>query len=178
MEQLDKLVLICVETNKKSKTDVFYINKALKFLYKKEPRTKIDYVYMDGKHKYNNKNTIASIEEKSSQFFEKHIVYCIDTDDIFVDSKHINLNDEIEQYCNKNNYELVWFCRNIEEVFLHRIVIDKNKVLEAKRFGAISEISPSVINSLKANIKSKTKSNFKCIFDKYLEIKKDENEEN
>ena len=51
MEQLDKLVLICVETNKKSKTDVFYINKALKFLYKKEPRTKIDYVYMDGKHK-------------------------------------------------------------------------------------------------------------------------------
>ncbi len=168
MEQANRLLLVCVETNSKSKTDVFYINKFLKTVYVIDNETKIDYVYMDGKHKYKDNSVLDSIKKKSKDFSDKHIIYCIDTDDIFTDPKHIALNEEISQYCSVNYYDLVWFCRNVEEVFLGKIIIDKDKVKEAKRFGSLKEIDNSIIKSLDATVQTKRKSNLMAIFDNYL----------
>ncbi|MBO4695193.1 MAG: hypothetical protein J5656_04645 [Clostridia bacterium] len=168
MEQANRLLLVCVETNSKSKTDVFYINKILQTIYVIDNETKIDYVYLDGKHKYKNKTVLDSIRKKSKNFANIHIIYCIDTDDIFTNPKHIALNEEISQYCAVNNYDLVWFCRNVEEVFLGKIIKDKDKVKEAKKFGALKEIDNSIIKSLDATIQAKRKSNLMLVFNNYF----------
>ncbi len=45
------------------------------------------------------------------------------------------LND-VRQYCRSMNYEFVWFCKDIESVYLGRSVEDKQKKKESAIFKA------------------------------------------
>ena len=37
------------------------------------------------------------------------------------------LNADIENFCHQNGYKFIWFCRDVEEVFLHKTVEDSKK---------------------------------------------------
>lgn len=69
-------------------------------------------------------------EYKSSAKNNKsRVIYCVDCDD---DEKFLK---EIGGFCEKNHYELVWFCKNIEKVcYLGKEVSDNQKKEESKRF--------------------------------------------
>ena len=44
------------------------------------------------------------------------------------------MNTDIENFCRQNGYKFVWFCRDIEEVFLHKTVDDSKKKEEVAKF--------------------------------------------
>lgn len=167
MSRTNRIILICVETTKGAKTDSIYVDKALKTLYDIDNETKIEYEYLMSKTKYNDKGIKRKIERKIKDFSEATIVYCLDSDDIFVNPETAVLNKRIEEYCKLEGYRIVWFCRDIEEVFLHRRVGSTDKLSEAAKFNARKGIGVATAELLgRMNITKEKTSNFTCVFDK------------
>lgn len=78
-----KLVVLCVETDKEAQTDTKYIDKTIRQIYVVNNNIKIAYVYMNGKCNYDKKSVIKQIRRQySGDFDEKHVVYCIDIDNM------------------------------------------------------------------------------------------------
>ena len=171
MDQTNKLILIVVETTNKAQTDPAYISKAIREIYKQDSLITERYGYLSAKTNYKSRSIINEIKSKTSGFEEYHIVYCLDTDDIFTDPMQLNQNNEIMEYCRKNNYDVIWFCRDIEEVFLHKKINDTEKLKESKKFSSKKGISSATLQSLSSEGKYKQTSNFTKIFDKYFERK-------
>ena len=164
-----KQVILCVETSKKANTDGLYISKALKSLYRIDNSVKLTYVYCEGKPKYASK--LKEINDAKTKIKDSIVVYLFDTDSIDIDVKHQNLNEEIIKYCNSNNFEFVWFYRDIEEVFLHHSVPNNSKTKEAAKFSNTSNIGKATIDSLSSNELIRYRSNFMLVFNKYLDKK-------
>ena len=49
---------------------------------------------------------------------EIKVFYCIDTDLYESCYDHQKEFEDIKNFCAKNGYELIWFCHDVEEVFL------------------------------------------------------------
>ena len=115
-------VILCVETNKQANADVGYIDAVIKQLYQIGTEIKLQYKYFNGKGGYNApkllkeiKKDIAALKGGSSS----EVIYCIDTDKYDSDAEVQKLNADIENFCHQNGYRFIWFCRDVEEVFLH-----------------------------------------------------------
>ena len=139
--------------------------------------TKIDYEYMESKYKYNSKKVQNRINNKLKTFKNYKVILCVDTDNIDVDQSDAKKVKEIESFCKQNNYDFIWFCRNIEEVFWGVSVEDREKILKAKMFGSKNKIEDSLIKALQSYEIKRNKSNFLIVFDKYL-LRKGSREEN
>lgn len=113
-----KLIQICVESNKKARTDAIYVDKALKYFYNIGSDVKILYVYLNGKGNYNRQTVLNEIirNKKQSSADNQVVVYVIDTDNL-QDSNVVKENGKITKFCNNKNFDLVWMCENVEEVF-------------------------------------------------------------
>lgn len=158
-------LIICIETNKKAKTDQFYIDKTIKDIYKLDNNIKISYVYFDSKTKYNDRNTVKAIKDNvNSNKGNNEVLYCIDLDNYDTNIDDQNRNKTIEDYCKQFGYEFVWFCKTIEEVYVGK-VSDNNKIKEAKKFASRGVITNLNLNSKTYSINS---SNFLNILDAYL----------
>lgn len=137
-------LIIVVEADKISKTDYIYINKYLNRFFVIGNDDKISPVYMGGKDNYKARRVEIEIERLSRNYRAQHeknglsiVLLCVDTDDLAcgVDAKENESKmSEIVNYCKLNDYEIVWFCRDTEEVFLNRRVTKKEKKLLAERF--------------------------------------------
>lgn len=172
MRRTNRIILICVETTKEAKTDSIYIDKTLKYVYNIDNETKIEYEYLTSKTKYNDKGIKRKIERKIKDFSEATIVYCLDSDDIFANPETAVLNKKIEEYCKLEGYRIVWFCRDIEEVFLHRRVGSTDKLSEAAKFNAQKGIGVATAGLLgRTNVIKEKTSNFTCVFDKFFDKK-------
>ena len=104
-------------------------------------------------------------------FGDTKVIYCIDTDDYEKNIEHNNELNEISRFCDKNGYDLVWFCHNVEDVFLSKVISDSQKVSEAKAFRTKARIKEIPLNQLSGNIKRVHTSNLLNILDKYLSRK-------
>ena len=163
-----KLLVLCVETDKEAQTDTKYIDKTIRQFYVIDNNIKIAYVYMGGKGNYDNRAVTSQIKRQySGDFDEKHIVYCIDIDNM-ADAEVIEQNNKIKAYCDSLNYDFVWFCRDVEEVYLHKRVDKSEKVNEAKKFSRLSDLGKATEGSLTANIQTQFKSNLISILDKFM----------
>jgi hypothetical protein len=164
-----KLVIICVESDKKANTDPSYIDKAIKKFYVIDNTVKLSYQYLGGKGNYNRKGLLTEINKlrKTSHFETSHVVYCIDTDDLN-DQDAIRENGKIEDFCKSKGFEFVWFCRDVEEVFLHKQIFDVNKVAEAKKFARDPCLSKATKDSLSAKTCTRYKSNLLQVLDKFM----------
>lgn len=172
MSRTNRIILICVETTCGAKTDSIYIDKTLKTLYNIDNETKIDYVYFTSKTMYGDNGIKRKIEQKIKGFSDATIVYCFDSDDIFINAETILLNKKIEKHCKFNGYKIVWFCRDIEEVFLHRRVKKTEKLSEAAKFNSKNGVGEATVESLsRADVSSKKTSNFACVFDAFFHKK-------
>lgn len=163
-------MILCVETNKRADTDSIYITETIKHWYDLNNKIKISKVYMNTKSKYNAKDVLREIDKKSKAFTfgTTRVIYCIDTDHYEKSREHDEELKNISRYCNENDHDLIWFCHDVEEVFLGRQISDSQKVKEAAKFRSKNGIVQIQADNLACNEKLACRSNILNIFDKYL----------
>lgn len=144
-----QLVLV-VETNKKCNSDWIYIKATIEHFYEYErTQVKLSTVYMDGKGNYKSK------ERKVAQFVRQYgamskmnhskVLYCFDCDDHDSDPSDQKFLREAKQYCDRKGYDFVWFCKDVEQVYIGKRVDDSQKKKEAASFKArklIGKVDP------------------------------------
>ena len=166
-------MIFCVETTKSADTDSIYIFDTINYWYKVNNKIKLSKIYMNSKSKYNSKDVLREIKQKQKDFIlgETKVIYCIDTDQYEKNPDHKRELEDIICYCTKNQYDLIWFCHNVEEVFLGKTVSDSKKVQEASAFRRKRTIEKLSVKNLSNNKKLACTSNILNILDKYLERK-------
>ena len=167
-------LIFCVETNKKTNSDWYYLNTIIHQFYRIDSNVKLSVVYMDGKNKYKQNSVVSKINRYCNMYMGKntHIIYCFDTDDINNSAKSLSFMSEVEDYCLKNMYDFVWFNRDIESVILGRSVSNSEKVACAIDY--VRKKSYVNLNTRKLEKENKCNdgSNLFKVLDKYL-VRKD-----
>ncbi len=172
-------LILCMETNERVKSDYIYINNTIKFFYElDQSNIRISPVYMCGKGNYNS----SGVRKKISKFFSMYdgaaknnrskVIYCFDCDNYDKKSEDAIFLDKVKKYCEENDYEFVWFCKDIEQVYLGHSVSDSDKKKEAMAFDVKKKIREVDIGKLRVNRYLLHKSNLCCVLDKYLTFKK------
>ena len=132
-------LIFVVETNKKCKSDWIYIKETIdRFYYYGGVHIKLSTVYMDGENKYlikekEVKSLISQYNGASANNVTK-VIYCFDCDDYDNNPVDKEFLEKTQEFCKANNYEYVWFCKDIERVYLGEKVEDGHKNGEAKKF--------------------------------------------
>lgn len=166
-------MILCVETNKSADTDSVYILDTINHWYKLDNKIKISKINMNSKSRYNSKNIVREIVQKKKAFVigETRVIYFIDTDQYEKNPDHARELNEISRFCEDNDFDLVWFCHDVEEVFLGHKIPDSQKVQEAAAFRRKKKIEEMQIEQLSSDTKRTYVSNILNILDKYLDRK-------
>ena len=175
-------LLIVLETSDDSRTDAIYFGEVINrfFLYIDknsgyEVNTSI--IPLSGKQNYKNKKIVNRIKNSIKMFKtytrgETVVIYCIDTDSVEQVYKRSSFFYNVSTFCKENGFELAWFCKNAENVFLGvEPTTLENKTeaaLEFSRNGDINKIKET--NLVKEKIELNC-SNIVAILDKYLKRK-------
>ena len=167
-------LLFCVEANKRSRTDYVYIKDIIDYYYNYDNnKTSIKPIFMGSKYNYNKKDVTRQISEKIRQFDgETNVLICVDTDSIQANYEDKETFDKLTLYCNNNNYELIWFCEDIEEVCWGETIVDCDKVKASERFRRKSMVKEISANKMESSRLSKGYSNILRVLDKYFIRKK------
>lgn len=151
-------LIICVETNKKCNSDYIYIKSAIEQFYSvNQGKVKLSPVYMDGKGNYSSKKTLNSINELSKQYKatskdnKSIVIYCVDCDDYDSRPQDMEFLDRLQSFCDQKGFQFVWFCKDIEQVFLGESIPDNKKKTEAISFLRKKKIEEVTIEKLKAS---------------------------
>lgn len=165
-------LVFVVEANKKSKTDWIYIKDTIDRFYKYDvAHLKLSTVYMDGKNKYlvkekEVKSLISQYNGASAKNVTK-VIYCFDCDDYDSNPVDKDFIDKTQKFCKSNNYEYVWFCKDIERVYLGKKVEDGQKNREATKF-KVNKLMDGVSESkLKGKSFGANMSNILNVLDKF-----------
>lgn len=167
-------LIFVVETNKKTNSDWIYIKDTINYFYQyDQTQIKLNAVYMDGKGKYKKKEkeirSLISQYASVSKTNQSRGIYCFDCDDYDIKQEDEKFLLDAEEYCNKKGYDFVWFCKDIERVYLGTKVDDNDKKKKAATFKKRGDIINVEADKLsERNYKSNT-SNIMNILDKYLE---------
>ena len=70
---------------------------------------------------------------KRNKFSSLEVVYCLDTDDYEKNYETRILNNNIKKFCDRQGYKLVWFNKDIEDVFLHKKITDSREKQNAAK---------------------------------------------
>lgn len=73
-----------------------------------------------------------------------------------------------QKFCKDKGYEYVWFCRDIESVFLEKKVSDKLKKREAETFKVRNRIQNIDAAKLSVSVYRINRSNLLTVLDKYI----------
>lgn len=173
---MDLQLIFVVETNKKCNSDWIYIKETINRFYKlDEAHIKLSTIYMDGKGSYKNK--IKEVENEKSRYNlsaqnrKSVVIYCFDCDNYENDPEDEKFLKEARDFCNSRDYSFVWFCKDIESVYLGRKVPKCEKKDAAVSFKAKKQIltvkkETLLMSSYKANT-----SNILSVLDEFLERK-------
>ena len=164
-------IVLCLETRKQAATDYVYISETIKRFYAINNQTKISPIYMESKARYNSPAVLKEIKQKKRTYVsgETKIIYCIDTDRYEMDMNHSRELSEVSQFCQVNGYDLIWFCHDIEEVYLGKRVTKEQKVKEAGNFRRKSKIQEIAVENLTSNSKKVHRSNILIVLDQYMD---------
>lgn len=169
-------LIFAVETNRKCKSDWIYIRDTIDRFYEYEnTRIKLTPVYMDGKGKYQKKQ--SQIQSYISQYAstsrenDSRVIYCFDCDNYDTRPEDKIFLDGAKEFCRENEYDFVWFCKDIEDVYLGRRIADKQKKDESAKFRRDKKIENIERNRLSAETFRPKASNICKVLDKYLDKK-------
>ena len=171
-------LIICVETNKKCQSDYLYIKSAIDYFYDMN-RTdiRLSPVYMNGKGNYSSKKIKKRIDELSKLYKATSInnssivICCVDCDDYKTKPEEAIFLENVKSFCNENGYHFVWFCKDIEMVFLGDSIPDSKKKSSANMFKSKQMISQIRIQNLRASEFQDKRSNLCNVLDTYLKEK-------
>lgn len=163
-------MIFCLETNKRANTDYIYIQETIDWLYQKSNQIRFSPVYMGTKTKYRSDDILSEIKKKTKEFTigQTKVIYCIDTDQYEKNPEHSNAFRDIKRFCEENSYDLIWFCHDVEEVFLGQKVQDSKKVGEAGAFRRKKGIQEIDMDRLCGEVVRVHTSNILCVLDQYL----------
>lgn len=161
-------------------SDYLYIRALYKEIYMVDNGIRIRPIYMNGKGNYKNikskiDNAIEKYADSGSKDKNSVVIYCIDVDDRSGRNAVENnkLNNSIKEYCKTNGYELIWFNKDIEDVFIGKQIDTKLKTKTASDFSRHGfDKSFSISNLCNENVSSIHTSNIMCVLDKLLKRKK------
>ena len=169
-------LIFAVETNKKCKSDWIYIKDTIDHFYQyNQAQVKFSPVYMDGKGKYKNKekeiSSLISQYTAGNKTNQSKVIFCFDCDDYDSKPEDADFLENAKCYCKKKGYEFIWFCKDVERVYLGKKVNDIQKKKESEIFKAKNLIcavdeSKLVLSNYRANT-----SNIMNVIDKYLSRK-------
>ena len=163
-------IIVCVETNAKANTDWIYVKEAINRFYHIDNSIKLKAVYMGSKQKYRSAGVLRQISAACKLNSGTNVViYVIDTDNIESNQTQLKEFEDIKNYCRDEGYEFVFMCRCSEEVFLGKLVEDKEKTATANRFMMRREICSIEENKLNCEHLKRGTSNLLSVLDKYLE---------
>lgn len=166
-------MILCLETNKRSATDYVYIKDTINRFFCLDNKIKISPIYMNGKSNYNSKKVKKEIAKLCKDYVigETRVIYVIDTDAYEVEFYHSKELQDISQYCSDNKFDLVWFCHDVEEVYIGEKVPDNQKVSKAQDFRKRNKILEINEKNLMSNEKRNGVSNILLVLDKYIRRK-------
>lgn len=170
-------LIFAVETNKKCNSDWIYIKDTIEYFYSYErTQVKFSVVYMDGKGNYNSKKKEKEIKSLTSQYSStsntnrSRVIYCFDCDDYDSKMDDLKFLEEAKKYCDEHEYDFVWFCKDVEQVYIGKKVDDSQKKKEAATFKAKKQInSVDSKKLLMKNYRNNT-SNIMNVLDGYSEL--------
>lgn len=171
-------LIFVMETNKQCKADWIYIKDTIDCFYEyKRTEVKLSPVYMEGKGNYNSPKKQREINKLISQYGKNNhseVIYCFDCDEYDSKAEDRKFLDKARQYCKDNEYQFVWFCKDVEHVYLGKQVADSQKKKESIRFKANKLIKKlDSKNLLVETYKIKT-SNIMKVLDSYEELSRKE----
>ena len=170
-------LIFAVETNKKCNSDWIYIKDTIEYFYSYErTQVKFSVVYMDGKGNYNSKKKEKEIKSLTSQYSStsntnrSRVIYCFDCDDYDSKMDDLKFLEEAKKYCDEHEYDFVWFCKDVEQVYIGKKVDDSQKKKEAATFKSKKQINS--IDSKKLLMKNyrNNTSNIMNVLDGYSEL--------
>jgi len=168
-------LIFVMETSAPGKSDHVYIQTVLDhfFIYKD---VTILNVFLDGKRNYSSKKTLSIIGNYQSmlrsQAIDSSVIYFIDTDSASFDYDQGSFFSNVSSFCKTKGFGLVWFCKNVENVFLGK----EANAIGSKLKAAKDFVRTSGINSIPKTALSQTAikangSNILLILSKYLPLK-------
>ena len=140
-------LIFCVETNKQCKSDRIYISDTIERFYSYDrAMVKFSFIYMDGKYKYSSKSVKRQIDTMTKEYAvtknnQSIVIYCFDSDDYDSNQRDSEFLEEVKEYCEDNGYRFVWFCKDVERVYIGEKVPDKLKKKKAADFRAKKKIN-------------------------------------
>ena len=164
---MSKRLLFCVETTKQANTDYAYIRETIDHYYAPDKKTVLRSIPMNSKTRYNSNKVREEIRKQSGPK-DTHVIYCIDTDKFDTSPEDKTLLEKIRQYCDSQEYDFVFFCRDVEDVYCGGSVPDTEKSLAIKRFRTTHAIEHMETGLLEKRQYQRHCSNILCVLDRYL----------
>ena len=169
-------MILVDETSDDDKSDTIYINEVIKKFFDSNG-VNLQFVHLNGKQNYNNKKIVSKIRNYTKMFKkfaggDTATIYFIDTDSTSKSFKPGSFFHNLTEFGKENGFELVWFCKNAENVFLN---VEPDQI-ENKTQAAIDFVSDCKIDKIdKEKLKKQTIepncSNVLFILSKYLKEK-------
>ncbi len=169
-------LIFVVETNKKCKSDWIYIKDTIDRFYEYDQvQVKFSPVYMDGKGRYKNKEkeilSLISQYAAGTKDNQSKVIFCFDCDDYDSKSEDADFLANAKNYCDEKRYDFIWFCKDVERVYLGKKVDDSQKKKESATFKAKKLINAVDERKLAVNEYRANTSNIINIISKYLSRK-------
>lgn len=101
---------------------------------------------------------------------QSKVIYCFDCDNFDTNAEDENFLKNAKQYCEENGYEFVWFCRDIEQVYIGKQVEKSQKRTEAATFKEKKLITNVNVDKLLKKNYCVSASNFMNIMDQFEEF--------
>ena len=169
---MSKQILLCVEANKQSRTDYQYIQAVIKRFYADDRKIVYRPIFMGSKTKYNAKDVVRDVDKRIKEYSGiTHVIYFIDTDDYNTSPETRRLYDDIASYCGANGFDLVFFCRDVEDVFIGHQIRDSEKIRQVAVFNRKNIIEDVDASKLRSNEHRLHCSNILNVMDKYWKRK-------
>ena len=169
-------LIFVVETNKKCKSDWIYIKDTIDHFYQYEQtQVKFTPVYMDGKGNYKNKekeiSSLISQYATGNKKNQSQVIFCFDCDDYDTKSEDADFLVNAKRYCLSKGYDFIWFCKDVERVYLGKKVDDSQKKKESAIFKSKKLIHTVNESRLLVNNYRVNTSNIMNVIGKYLSYK-------
>lgn len=166
-------LIFVVETNRKCKSDWIYIKDTIDWFYQyDQAQVKLSTVYMNGKGNYKNKekeiSSLISQYGVANKENQSKIIFCFDCDDYDVEQEDSKFLSDAQKYCRERDYDFVWFCKDIERVYVGKKVDDNQKKRESAVFKAKKLITTIDADRLTGSSYQVDKSNIMNILDRYI----------
>lgn len=160
-------LILVFECNNISQTDYKYVKDLMDAKY--VVKHKITPIFAGGKNNLLSPSIIKKIENHKKDYDKNIVILFTDVDSIS-DPTVVDINKKIVNMCLKNGYDLVWFNKDIEEVFIGKQISSKDKNKTVDKFLSnhtvkTLDIKPFQDEKCLEHIKH---SNICCVLDKYL----------